>query len=105
MLNSLPKLKFHFFLHQLIKRRNRLTSILIIFEVNNPSLLRYTEWCHQFGKYPLLPSAKKLKEQSGRAVQGMEQVPGQVVVQERDHQVPGLRPDQFNTALGQFSSE
>ena len=43
MFCSLPKTRFHFLLHCLIKKRNY-----------------YTESCHNEGRYPLLPSVKNL---------------------------------------------
>ena len=45
ILNSMPKNHSHFFLHRMIILRNK-----------------YTEYCHENGKYPLLPSAKKIKD-------------------------------------------
>ena len=45
MFCSLPKTKFHFLLHCLIKKRNK-----------------YTEWCHNMGRYPLLPSVRNSKK-------------------------------------------
>ena len=45
ILNSMGKNHFHFVLHRLVKKRNK-----------------YTEYCHEVGKYPLLPSAKLSKK-------------------------------------------